>query len=113
VREQTDEICRIAVAQNGYALQHAKEQTDEICKLAVAQNGCALQFVKEQTEGICEIAVAQNGSALQYVKEQTDISVTSTPRIWHVLVARKRTKRMFKSFHRRKNSQTRTGDQER
>ena len=44
-----------------------KEQTEEICKLAVQQDGIALQFVKEQTEEICKLAVQQNGHALKYV----------------------------------------------
>ena len=40
----------------------------EICKLAVQENGLALQFVKNQTEKICELAVQQDEIALQFVK---------------------------------------------
>ena len=71
VKEQTEEMCLLAVQCNGSALQYVKEQTEEMCRLAVQQNGYALQYVKEQTEEMCRLAVQQNGYALQYVKEQT------------------------------------------
>jgi len=71
INEQTEELCKLAVQQNGYALQFVKEQTEEICKLAVQQNGYALDYVKEQTPEICKLAVQQQGCALQFVKEQT------------------------------------------
>jgi hydrogenase maturation factor len=58
VKTQTDEICKLAVVQNGYALRYVREQTDEICKLVVVHTGSALQYVKEKTDEICKIAVA-------------------------------------------------------
>ena len=71
--EQTEEICKFAVKQNGWSLQHVKNQTEELCKLAVQQDGCALQYVKNQTEEICKLAVQQDGNALSFVKiEQTE-----------------------------------------
>ena len=72
VGNQTDEICKLAIQQDGYALRYVGNQTDKICKLAVQQNGDALQYVKNQTDDICKLAVQQNGYALQYVKNQTD-----------------------------------------
>jgi len=72
VKEKTEEICKLAVQQNGLALQFVKEQTEELCKLAAQQNGWALLLMKEQTEEICKLAVQQNGHALQFVKEQTE-----------------------------------------
>ena len=62
------------VKQNGYALQYVKEQTEEICKLAVSQSGYALKYVKEQTEEICKLAISQSGYALQYVDESIFMS---------------------------------------
>ena len=49
-KPQTDEICKLAIHQNGYSLQYVIPElmTDEICKLAVQQNGGALQYVKEE-----------------------------------------------------------------
>jgi ribosomal protein L24E len=64
-------LCKIIVAQDGYALRHVKTQTDEICKMAVSNDGLALLFVKNQTEEICMVAVKQNPYALLYVKKQT------------------------------------------
>ena len=72
VRNQTDQICKIAVSQTGAALRYVINQTDEICKLAVSQTGSALMYVKNQTDEICILAVSQNGCALRYVINQTD-----------------------------------------
>ena len=73
VKNQTEEICKLAVQQNVYALEYVKiEQTEEICKLAVQEYGYVLQFVKEQTEEICKLAVQEYGYVLQFVKEQTE-----------------------------------------
>ena len=68
---QTDEICKIAVSNHGFALEFVKDQTDDICKMAV-KNGYGLEFVKVQTDEICKMAVSKNGRALQYVLLQTD-----------------------------------------
>ena len=69
---QTEDMIRKAILQNGYALQLIKIQTPEICKLAVKQNGLVLQYVKEQTPELCELAVKQNGYALIHVRNQTE-----------------------------------------
>lgn len=71
IDNQTEELCKIAVQNDGYSLVHVKNQTDEICKLAVKQNGFALQHVKNQTDEICNLAVYQNGHALEHVKNKT------------------------------------------
>ena len=70
VENQTEELCKFSVQQDGYALSFVKiEQTEELCKLAVQKNGLALEYVKNQTEEICKLAVQQNGDALHYVPE--------------------------------------------
>jgi len=71
VKEQTLELCKLAVQQNEYALYYVKKQTPELCELAVQKNGFALEYVKEQTPEICKLAVQEIGYALEYVKEQT------------------------------------------
>jgi hypothetical protein len=53
-----------------------KEQTEEVCKLAVQHNGHALRYVKEQTEEVCKLAVQHNGDALQYVDKSIFIKRT-------------------------------------
>ena len=58
VINQTENLCLVAVRQNGrFALQYVKHQTEKICKVALRQNGNALQFVKNQTEELCKLAV--------------------------------------------------------
>ena len=46
--------------------------TDEICKLACIQDGFALQYVKPEllTDEICQLALLENQNALRYVKEE-------------------------------------------
>ena len=68
---QTDEICKIAVSNHGFALEFVKDQTDDICKMALSRHGYGLEFVKVQTDEICKIALSKNGRALQYVLLQT------------------------------------------
>ena len=43
---QNNELCKLAVQQNGLALCHINKQTKEICKLAVQQNKKAILYVK-------------------------------------------------------------------
>ena len=72
IKNQTEELCKLAVSQDGRALQYVQNQTEEICKLAVSQNGYAIRYVKNQTEELCKLAVSQDGFALQYVQNQTE-----------------------------------------
>ena len=67
IKKRTEEICKLAVSQDGYALKYVQKQTEELCKLAVSEDGFALQFVQNQTEEICKIAVTQNYFAMRYV----------------------------------------------
>ena len=69
LKNQTEEICRLAVQQRGHALKYAHEQTEEICKIAVQQDGYTLQYVHNQTEEICKLAVRQNGCAFQFINK--------------------------------------------
>jgi hypothetical protein len=72
VINQTEDICKIAVSNHAYALQYVKVQTDEICKMALSRHGYGLEFVKVQTDELCKLALSKNGRALQYVLLQTD-----------------------------------------
>ena len=40
-----NELCTLAVSEDGLALQFVIDQTYELCTLAVSQDGCALEFV--------------------------------------------------------------------
>jgi hypothetical protein len=46
IKNKTEEICKLAVKQNGYLLKYIDNElkTEEICKLAVQQNVFALKF---------------------------------------------------------------------
>jgi hypothetical protein len=68
----TDELCKLAVQKDGYALKFVKNQTEELFKLAIQHNGGVLQFMKDQTEEICKLAVQQDGWALKYVIDKTE-----------------------------------------
>lgn len=70
IKNQTDELCKTAIKQNGYCIRYVTNQTKELCMLAVQQNGMALQYVLIHTKEICEAAVEQNSLALEYVKHQ-------------------------------------------
>ena len=60
VLQQIEENDKIAVQNDGLALEFVKSQTDEICKLAVRNKAWALKFVESQTEEICKLAIQQN-----------------------------------------------------
>lgn len=70
----TEEMCKKAVEQGGYALNYVPEgfKTEEICRIAVRQNGWLLEYVPEKfkTEELCKLAVEQDGTALHYVPEE-------------------------------------------
>lgn len=92
-KEQTEEMCMIAVEKDGKllkevydqttpvkaralfnhpeALQYVRDQTPEDCLIAVSNDGMALRYVKHQTERICLTAIRQNAEAIIYVKNQT------------------------------------------
>ncbi len=78
MKDQTYELCKLAVQQNGYALQFVKEQTEDICKLAVKQNGYASYYMKEQTDELCKLAIQQNKEAIKYIV----INISYPLRIW-------------------------------
>ena len=75
-------ICKLAVQQSGFALEHVKTDTVipfdyfNICKLAVEKDGCALEHVKtDKMESlyyftVCEKAVNKNGLALEFVNKE-------------------------------------------
>ena len=69
---RTDEICKLAVQHDSFVLEYVEKQTDEICKLAVQQFGLALEFVKPELMSyeMCKLAVQDNGCALEFVKPE-------------------------------------------
>ena len=45
------------VKHDGMTLRYIKEQTNELCCMAVKQNGFALQYIENQTEELCKLAL--------------------------------------------------------
>lgn len=67
--KQTNEICRLAIANTPSAIQWVADQTEELCCQAVCEDGMLLKYIQQQTPAVCATALLQNGLALQYVKE--------------------------------------------
>lgn len=72
--EQTYELCKYVVKKNGLLLEYIKEQTEELCILAVKNDCYAFRYVEErfQTDYICKLAIGQNYKNLLYVKNMTN-----------------------------------------
>ena len=63
---------RDAVISNGLSLCliQKNNRTDELCELAVNENGWALMYVPTQTKKLCKIAVRQNCDILEIVDKE-------------------------------------------
>ena len=61
-------INKLLVRSNPENLQHLseKEQTKDICLIAVRKNGNTLRFVKKQTSEICDAAIKNKKTAAKY-----------------------------------------------
>ena len=74
VQLRTEELCRLAVSNDGWALRYVPEElrTEELCRVAVSNNGKALEYVPDRlrTEELCRVAVSSNRWALGYVPEE-------------------------------------------
>jgi hypothetical protein len=66
----TEEIYKIAVIKEKYVLTHIY-QTEEICKAAVMEDGWALQYIQNQTDEICRLAIRQNKDAAVCIKSKS------------------------------------------
>ena len=64
-------VTKYVLNKKGRLLKYVKNQTPELCLIAVSNNGEALEFVKNQTEEICWAAIKQDGNAIYFAKEQT------------------------------------------
>ena len=88
-KKETETLIKIAVQQNGLALQYVSDQTDDMCKLAVQENGLALEFVNDKTFDICMIALQRNYLAIEFVPFKSDdlydiaLQNNKKTRYWH------------------------------
>jgi hypothetical protein len=70
IKEQTYELCKIAVQKDGTCINYVKNQTNELCKLAISQHYSALNYIKNQTFEICKFAVSCNIDSYKYIKNK-------------------------------------------
>ncbi len=76
VKNQTEELCKLAVSYSGFSLEYIKNQTYDICKKAVQQTIQSFKFVdkKLQTKELCIISLIRKKTDtypfnIQYVRE--------------------------------------------
>lgn len=69
IKNQTEELCCIAVRQNGRALRYVHNQTEKICLAAVRSNALVLEYVENQTKRVITTALKKDGIAVQFLKE--------------------------------------------
>lgn len=72
IKEQTGELCEIAVKQNGMAIKDVQEEllTYKLYKSAVQNTGLALKYIKNQTQELCQLAVENFVDAFEFVEPE-------------------------------------------
>lgn len=69
VRNQTFNLCRIAILQNWNSLRFVRNQTHELCSIAISENPHAIQYVKDLTIQLCVDALRKDESVICYLKD--------------------------------------------
>ena len=109
-RDQTPDIVRLAIENDGTAIKSVSMKliTDNLCGIAVSQNGLALRYISEKhlkylNQKLCKIAVENNGRAIKYVptkyidKEMIAAAIFSEPLSIEYIPQSKRTKKLCMS----------------
>ncbi len=60
----SEELCKLAVQQNEFAIKWIDNPSEDVCKLAVQIYGHAIQYIDNPSEELCKLAVQQNGLRL-------------------------------------------------
>lgn len=64
----------VILKEDGLRLKDCDKQSLKMCKVAVKQNGLALEYVRvPQTREMCVKAIKQNPDAYEFVKEKTEV----------------------------------------
>ena len=69
IKDQTPELCKMAITIEPTAIQFIKYQTHELCILAVSNNGLTLKYIDNKTYDVCRAAILSDFNALQYISE--------------------------------------------
>ncbi len=67
LRNPSEEVQRLAVQKNGYAIQLIDNPSVEVQKLAVQEDGYSIQFIDNPSEEVQKIAVQENGFAIELI----------------------------------------------
>jgi len=66
---QTYNDCKNNLSNDGLLLKYTQNQTEDLCLIAVNQNGLSLEFVypKNKTKSVCDCAIKQNPNAIKFM----------------------------------------------
>ena len=71
VKNPTEEQCRIAVRQNGYAIRHIKNQSTELIDIAITTSPLALQYIHNPSQEQIAKCLTKDAHAIQFIKNPT------------------------------------------
>ncbi len=63
---------RLAVKQNGYAIEYINNPSEELKRLAVQQYGYAIEYINNPSEELKRLAIQQNGYAIKYIDNPSE-----------------------------------------
>jgi hypothetical protein len=72
IHNPSEEIQKLAVQQNGQAIRFIDNPSEEIQKLAVQNYGFAIRYIKNPSEELQKLAVQKNGLAIRYIKNPSE-----------------------------------------
>jgi hypothetical protein len=72
VKDQTDELCLIAIEENYNAFKFIIDKNENICLKAIDINPHVLTYIDNQTTEMCLKAIAIDPSVFKYVKNQSE-----------------------------------------
>jgi len=67
IRNQTHEMCRIAVSQYPPAIQYVTNKTDDLIELALKKEGKCLMYILRKEERWCVMAVEQDEKSIMHI----------------------------------------------
>lgn len=69
IKDQTEDLCLLAVRQQGTAIRHIHNQTPKICLAAIKQNPLVLGFIKNKSYSVCIANLMRTPHALYYLNK--------------------------------------------
>jgi hypothetical protein len=72
IHNPSEEIQKLAVQQDGYAIAYIDNPSEEVKKLAVQQDGSAIKYIDNPSEEVKKLAVQQNGRAIRFIDNPSE-----------------------------------------